>query len=461
MTDPLAPLFAPIAALPGVKKADLLAKAAGGGRVLDLLLHLPERVQHRPVLESLAGASEGAEVTLALTPTGEPARTRNGPWRMAARCGGQALDIISFSRATWAGTALGRRLPVGEPRRVAGRMRTFNDRWSLELDPEPLVEPPATIPEYQPVWPLTAGLTWQPVHRAMAEALRALPRLPEWHNAALLAKEGWPGFTHALHALHAPTGEPGTKPRRRLAYDEIFAHQLAIGLVRLSNRTRPGRALRGDGRLQAAALAAFGHKPTASQAQAIAEIDADLAAPRRMLRLLQGDVGSGKTLVAAMAMLRAVEAGAQAALMAPTELLARQHLRTLTALCAPLPVALLAGSLKIAERRSTLKGLADGSIPIVVGTHALFQKGVSFRDLGLAVIDEQHRFGIEQRRDLAGKGEAPDTLVMTATPIPRTLQLSQWGEMDVSRLTEKPAGRQPIATRLVSRERHAEVLARL
>ena len=461
MTDPLLGLLAPIATLAGVKKPELLAKAAGGGRVLDLLLHLPERVLHRPVLESLATASEGTEVTLVLTPQGEPARTRNGPWRISARCGGQVLDIISFSRATWAGTALARRLPVGEARRVAGRLRAFADRWSLELDPDPLVEPPATIPEYQPVWPLTAGLTWQPVHRAVTEALRALPALAEWHNAALLAQHGWPGFSAALHALHAPAGEPGPMPRRRLAYDEVFAHQLAVGLVRLRNRARPGRALHGDGRLQATALAAFGHKPTASQVQAMAEIDADLAAPRRMLRLLQGDVGSGKTLVAAIAMLRAVEAGAQAALMAPTELLARQHLRTLTALCAPIPVALLAGSLKTAERRRTLEGLADGSIPIVVGTHALFQKGVTFRDLGLAVIDEQHRFGIEQRRDLAGKGQTPDTLVMTATPIPRTLQLSQWGEMDVSRLTEKPAGRKPIATRLVSRERHAEVLARL
>ncbi|MDB5316942.1 MAG: ATP-dependent helicase RecG [Rhodospirillales bacterium] len=461
MTDLLAALLAPIAGLPGVKKPELLAKAAGGDRVLDLLLHLPERVLHRPVLESLAAATEGAEVTLVLTPTAEPARTRSGPWRVPARCGMQVLDIISFSRAVWAGTSLARRLPIGEVRRVAGRLRSYAERWSLELDPEPLVEPPATIPEYQPIWPLTAGLTWQPVFRAVTQALAVLPALPEWHNAPLVAQHGWPGFGDALRALHAPAGEPGPKPRRRLAYDEVFAHQLAVGLVRLRNRARPGRALVGDGRLQATALAAFRHRPTASQMKAIAEINAGLAAPRRMLRLLQGDVGSGKTLVAAMAMLRAVEAGAQAALMAPTELLARQHLRTLTALCAPLPVALLAGSLKTAERRRTLNGLADGSIPIVVGTHALFQKGVSFRDLGLAVIDEQHRFGIEQRRDLAGKGSETDTLVMTATPIPRTLQLSQWGEMDVSRLTEKPAGRQPIATRLVSRERHAEVLARL
>ncbi|MBY0332054.1 MAG: ATP-dependent DNA helicase RecG, partial [Acetobacteraceae bacterium] len=212
----------------------------------------------------------------------------------------------------------------------------------------------------------------------------------------------------------------------------------------------PGRALTGDGHLRTAALAAFGHAPTASQAHALAEIDADLAAPHRMLRLLQGDVGSGKTLVALLAMLRAVEAGAQAAIMAPTEILARQHLRTLARLCMPagVRVALLAGSVKGAERRRVLEGLASGAVQVVVGTHALFQEGVVFRDLGLAVVDEQHRFGVAQRLMLAEKGESADMLVMTATPIPRTLLLTQWGEMAVSRLTEKPAGRQPITTTL-------------
>jgi ATP-dependent DNA helicase RecG len=284
----------------------------------------------------------------------------------------------------------------------------------------------------------------------MAGALARIPPLPEWHDPALLKREAWPDFAAALTGVQAPLESPDPQARRRLAYDEALAGQVALALVRRRVRARPGRALLGDGHLRAAALAAFGHAPTPAQTHALAEIDADLAAPVQMLRLLQGDVGSGKTLVALLAMLRAVEAGAQAALMAPTELLARQHVRTLARLCLPagVRVELLAGSVKGAQRRRVLAGLAEGAVQIVVGTHALFQEGVQFRDLGLAVVDEQHRFGVAQRLMLAEKGEAADMLVMTATPIPRTLLLTQWGEMAVSRLTGKPAGRQPITTTL-------------
>ncbi|HQT74499.1 MAG TPA: ATP-dependent DNA helicase RecG, partial [Acidiphilium sp.] len=238
----------------------------------------------------------------------------------------------------------------------------------------------------------------------------------------------------------------------------LLARQLAFALIRARRRRRKGRAFAGDGRLRAAALERFGFAPTAAQDEALAEIDADLASPHRMLRLLQGDVGAGKTLVATLAMLRVVEAGAQAALLAPTELLARQHLATLEKLC-PVPVALLTGSLRMAERRRVLAGLADGSIPIVVGTHAIFQKSVAFHDLGLAVIDEQHRFGVEQRFALGAKGRATDMLVMTATPIPRTLLLSHWGEMSVSRILAKPAGRKPIRTTLHPAGRMEEIVA--
>jgi len=219
--------------------------------------------------------------------------------------------------------------------------------------------------------------------------------------------------------------------------------------MRARDRARPGRSLTGDGSLRVKALERFGHPLTASQSEVLADIDTDLAAPTRMLRLLQGDVGSGKTLVAIMAMLRAVEAGAQAALMAPTEVLARQHHRTFGRI-APVPVALLTGSVKGVARRNTLLGLQTGRIPLIIGTHALFQEGVEYKDLALAVIDEQHRFGVDQRLSLGGKGEKTDVLVMTATPIPRTLLLTHWGEMAVSRLREKPAGRQKIRTSLHS-----------
>jgi ATP-dependent DNA helicase RecG len=276
-----------------------------------------------------------------------------------------------------------------------------------------------------------------------------IPDLPEWHEPTLMRREAWPGFAQALRDLHAPVTIPDAKPRARLAYDELLAHQVAVAWMRTRERTRPGRPLPGTGELRAEALRRFGHALTVSQSAVLAEIDADMASPNRMLRLLQGDVGSGKTLVAAMAMLRAVESGAQAAIMAPTETLARQHVRTFEKIF-PIPVALLTGSVKGTARRNVLLGLATGRLQIVVGTHALFQESVFYKDLGLAVIDEQHRFGVDQRLSMGGKGATTDVLVMTATPIPRTLLLTQWGEMAVSRLTEKPVGRQKIRTTLHS-----------
>ena len=326
---------------------------------------------------------------------------------------------------------------------MSGRCELFNGRLTL---PHPDHVVPAEykegMPGIEPVWPLTAGLWPRQVRNAMAQALTRLPPLPEWHDAALLRREKWPGFAEALRALQAPAALPAAVNRARLAYDELLADQVALAVVRGRVRARAGRKLTGDGVLRAKALARFGHPLTGSQRQALAEIDADLTSGRRMLRLLQGDVGSGKTVVALLAMLRAVEAGAQAAMMAPTEVLAKQHHRTLSRL-SPAPVALLTGGGEGARAGAVAAGLEDGSIPLVVGTHALFQESVEYHDLALAVIDEQHRFGVDQRLLLGGKGETTDVLVMTATPIPRTLLLTQWGEMDVSRLTEKP--RRPAA----------------
>jgi ATP-dependent DNA helicase RecG len=339
---------------------------------------------------------------------------------------------------------------IGTKLLVSGKVEIFNDRVTMP-HPDHIVpaDQPERLPALEPVWPLTAGLFPSQVRSVVTQALALIPELPEWHDAALMRREQWPAFGDALRALHVPADYPGGKPRARLAYDELLAHQVAVAWMRSRERGRPGRALSGTGELRAVALERFGHALTGSQLSALAEIDADLASANKMLRLLQGDVGSGKTLVAALAMLRAVESGTQAALMAPTETLARQHHRTLGALC-PVPVALLTGSVKGVARRNVLLGLSAGRIPIVVGTHALFQDGVTYKDLGLAVIDEQHRFGVDQRLSMGGKGVTTDVLIMTATPIPRTLLLTQWGEMMVSRLTEKPAGRTPIKTTLHS-----------
>ncbi len=442
--DRLAPLFAPLTSLRGLgePRARLVARAAGGERVIDLLFHLPESYIDRRNRVALRAVPPGRVVTVAVEVVriDSPANARQ-PTR-AVVTDGTGFAEIAFFRGFPHG-----KLPVGARVVVSGKA---DERRSF-VHPEHIVAEANAerLPDVEPVWPLTAGLFPWHLRRPVAEALARVPELPEWHDAALLRRERWPGFAEALRALHAPESPPPPGPRRRLAYDELLAGQVALALVRRRVRARPGRALVGDGRLRARALAAFGHALTPSQAAALAEIDAELAAPRRMLRLLQGDVGSGKTLVALLAMLRAVEAGAQAALLAPTEVLAQQHLRTLARL-APVPVALLTGSVKGAARERILRGLAEGTLPLVVGTHALFQERVEYRDLALAVIDEQHRFGVDQRLLMGGKGRASDVLVMTATPIPRTLLLTQWGEMAVSRLTEKPAGRLPVRTTLHS-----------
>ena len=428
--------------------AKLIARAAGGanggGRVIDLLFHLPESYLDRSARPTIREAKPGTVATLAVEVVRHerPAHSRQ-PWRIVVRdaTGTAELVFFRFTREE--------QMPPGAQLLVSGKVEMYNGRVTI-AHPEHVVSAAEgwRIPAIEPVWPLTAGLWPRQVANGIAQALDRLPELPEWHDAPLLRREKWPPFREALRGLQMPsTAAPDKRSRARLAYDEFLAGQVALALVRGRVRARTGRALAGGSKLAAKALERFGFALTGSQKHALAEIDADLSSERRMLRLLQGDVGSGKTLVAALAMLRAVEAGAQAAMMAPTEVLAKQHHRVLSHLC-PVPVALLTGSVKGRERTRLLRGLQDGSLKIVVGTHALFQDAVEYKDLGLAVIDEQHRFGVTQRLLMGAKGQHTDVLVMTATPIPRTLVLTQWGEMDVSRLTEKPAGRQPIRTTL-------------
>ncbi len=455
--DPLNPLFEPLASLRGVGPAvaGLIARVVGGERVIDLLFHLPETYLDRRIRPTIAEARPGTVATLAVEVLrhDRPANPRQ-PWRVVVKDATGLAELVFFRLTREA------QMPLGARLLVSGKLDSFNGRIVMP-HPDHVVpaEQAERLPAIEPVWPLTAGLWPRQVFQAMTQALTRLPDFPEWHDPALLRREKWLSFKDALRAVQMPVelpkdaGSDAPKepagPRARLAYDEMLAGQVALSVVRGRVRARPGRPLVGDSHLRDQALARFGLPLTASQVHALAEIDADLAAPHRMLRLLQGDVGSGKTLVALLAMLRAVECGAQAALMAPTEVLAKQHHRTLSHL-APVPVALLTGSVKGRARARLLRTLADGSLQIVVGTHALFQDSVQYRDLALAVIDEQHRFGVDQRLLLGSKGAQTDVLVMTATPIPRTLLLTQWGEMDVSRLTEKPAGRQPIRTTLHS-----------
>jgi len=440
-TYQLDPLFAELTALRGVGDAlaKLMAKACGGNRVVDLLFHLPESYLDRRERSLIRDALPGQVVTLEVDVIRvERPQTSRQPTKVAVTDGSGFAELVFFRAFPDAKLRPGTRVLVG------GKI---DDRRQI-AHPDHIAPAgqPEKFPSVEQVWPLTAGLFAWHLRKPIAEAVGRMPEgVPEWHDEALLKREHWPSFNDALRGLQLPTVLPAPELRRRLAYDELLAGQVAIGLMKRRNRARPGRALQGDGDLRAKALAAFGYELTEAQRAALHEIDADLSAPRRMMRLLQGDVGSGKTLVAMMAMLRAVEAGAQAAIMAPTELLARQHARTLAAI-SPVPVALLAGSVTGRERTRVLDGLADGSIKIAIGTHALVQEGVAFQDLALAVIDEQHRFGVNQRLMLGQKGEQTDVLVMTATPIPRSMLLTQWGEMQVSRLSGKPAGRQPIRT---------------
>ena len=446
--DTLAPLFAPLTSLRGIGPAvaALIAKAAGGDRVIDLLFHMPESYLDRSARPTIRTAQPGtvATLTVEVVRHERPATARQ-PWRIIVRDDTGIAELVFFKFTREAQTQPGTKLLV------SGKFDSFNGRLTIP-HPDHLVpiEQADRIPAVEPVWPLTAGLWPRQIASGLLQALDLVPTFPEWHDPALLRREKWPPFAEALRTVQAPaTKEPDRRTRARLAYDELLAGQVAQAIIRGRVRARSGQPLLGDSRLRDIAMSRFGFPPTRSQLAALQEIDADLASPRRMLRLLQGDVGSGKTLVALLAMLRAVEAGKQAALMAPTEVLAKQHHRTLSRLC-PVPVALLTGSIKGKERTRLLRSIKDGTIQIVVGTHALFQDAVEYHDLALAVIDEQHRFGVTQRLSLGAKGERTDVLIMTATPIPRTLLLTQWGEMDVSRLTEKPAGRLPIRTTLHS-----------
>lgn len=460
----LNPLFAPLTTLPGVgpKMAPLYARLAGE-RVVDLLWHLPSGVVDRRFSPKIADAPAGKVATLlvridAHLPSSSPKR----PYRV--RCVDETgfLHLVFFhGREDW----LRRQLPEGEWRVVSGTVEHFNNESQI-THPDHMVPPEEkdSIAVVEPVYPLTGGLTARMVAKTVRAALDRAPVLPEWQDAAWRARQNWPDWHQALDALHRPDSERAitedSPARRRLAYDELLANQLALAMVRANMRKLKGRPLKGDGRLRAQVMAALPWALTGAQARALAEIDADMAEPLRMLRLLQGDVGSGKTVVALLAMLSAVETGAQAALMAPTEILARQHLATLEPLAAAAGVrlALLTGRDKGRARDATLAALAAGEVDIIIGTHALFQEEVAFRDLALAVIDEQHRFGVHQRLELASKGHAVDVLVMTATPIPRTLLLTAYGDMEASKLDEKPPGRQPVDTRVLPLARMDDVV---
>ncbi len=459
----LNPLFAPVTTVPGIgPQLGRLVERAAGKLIVDLLWHLPTGIVDRRASPSVTELENGSIVTLKLKVERHEPGIGRRPYRVICYDGTGFITLIYFNVK---GDYLQRLLPVGSERIVSGKVEFY---VNIPQIPHPDFVVPLDQAEkmkaIEPVYPLTGGLPPRVLQRAVAAAVERAPELPEWIDASLLKQRAWPRWGTAIEAAHAPQSaddlSPETKPRERLAYDEIFASQLAVALVRARRQRRRGRVTEGSGALAQKAEAGFGFALTQSQRLAIAEIAGDMAAPRQMMRLLQGDVGSGKTVVALLAMLIAVESGAQAALMAPTEVLARQHYATLQRLAKPagVEVALLTGREKGRPRQALVASLASGLIPIVVGTHALLTIDVAFRDLALAVIDEQHRFGVEQRLALSEKGKAADTLLMSATPIPRTLMMTAYGDLDTSRLVEKPPGRQKIDTRAMPLERLDEVV---
>lgn len=452
----LNPLFAEIEALKGVGKG--LAKPLGRlklEQIVDILFHLPTGWIDRKHVETLDMADATRIVTAVVTPTDYQSRGPRSPLRVQAVDGeGNVISLVYFNNPGWAKKLL----PLGEARAISGRMELYGQELQI-VHPDIVVKPDeiGEIPKREAVYALSEGLTNKRIGQLAAQALERAPRLPEWIEPGLKDREDWPGWREAIETTHSNPADE--KARRRLAYDEIFANQLALALVRESTRSRRGEALSPDGRLRDQLRLPY--EATGAQKRSTAEVEADVQQEQPMLRLLQGDVGSGKTLVAVNALLMAVESGAQGALLAPTEILARQHYDTISTMLSGLPinVAVLTGRDKGKIRESTLMGLADGSVDILIGTHAIFQEAVQYKKLALAVIDEQHRFGVAQRMMLAQKAQRPPhLLVMTATPIPRTLTLTHYGEMDVSRLDEMPPGRQPIETRVLASARLDEVV---
>ncbi|WP_137390828.1 ATP-dependent DNA helicase RecG [Rhodoligotrophos defluvii] len=473
----LNPLFASALSLPGIgaKLERVLAKLVRGTgtdrggsraplRVLDLIWHLPTGLIDRSLRPKLAGLPRSGIVTVdVVIGRHRPSGNRRAPYRVECHDDTGSLSLVFFhAHADY----LRRMLPEGERRLISGRIEWFSGSPQI-AHPDYILtaEEMAALPLLEPVYPLTAGLAPKVLRKAITSALDTLPHLPEWQDPALLAQRRWPSFTSALRAVHEPARpeelQADSPARARLAYDELLANQLALSLVRRQLKRAKGRVTAGDGRIRDRIMAALPYSLTGAQRMALAEIAGDMGSGDRMLRLLQGDVGSGKTVVALLALAAAAEAGLQGALVAPTEILARQHLETIEPLAqaAGLRIAVLTGRESASTRKPLLEAMAMGAVDLVVGTHALFQDDVVFRDLGLVVIDEQHRFGVHQRLALQAKaGGKADMLVMSATPIPRTLSLTLYGDMDISRLTEKPAGRQPIDTRVTSIERMDEVI---
>lgn len=463
----LFPLFTDIASLKGIgAKYEKLVIKLCGDKVADMLWHLPYSLVDRTYQPKIAAAADGRVATIKVRVVEHvPQKTKKQPYKVIVEDDSGQM-IINFFKVY--GDSIAKNLPVGAIRVISGKVESFNGMKQM-THPDYIARPEDAekIAVIEPVYPLTAGITNRMAGRLAREALARVADFPEWLEPNFQKQQQFPAFREALIRAHFPKTmadiEPGSLCRSRLAYDELLANQLALAIVRQKVRKQPGRILQGDGHLRQQVLDNLGFDLTCAQKRVLEEINGDMASSFRMLRLLQGDVGSGKTVVALLTMLNAVECGAQAAIMAPTEILAKQHLETIRPLCEKIGIRaeLLTGRVKGKGRKQILDDLAAGEIDIIIGTHALFVDGVTFKDLAYIVVDEQHRFGVQQRLSLSSKGNNADVLVMTATPIPRTLVLTAYGDMEYSKIDEVPAGRKPVDTRVVPLSKIQDVVAGL
>ncbi len=464
----LYPLFGDIANLSGVgdKTAKLMHNLLGGNRIIDLLFHLPSNIVDRSYSPLIKNALVGkictikAKVTEHIIP-----KNKNQPYRVVMQDESGEITLVFFKVYA---NSITKNLPIGATKIVSGKIESFNGKLQIS-HPDYIVSEREIdkLPKFETVYPLTAGISTKTLNKFVSQTIKKIPDLNEWLDEEFLKKQNWQSFKNSLTKIHNPKYmsdlEPYSKERSRLAYDELLANQLALAIVRQRVKKQAGRIVAGNGLLRKKIADKLPFELTSAQKNVLTEIYTDQAQPFRMLRLLQGDVGSGKTIVSLFAMLNAIEAGGQAAIMAPTEILAKQHFETMSELCDEIGVnvALLTGKTKTKVRKEILENLENGKINIIIGTHALFQDDVSYKDLSFVVVDEQHRFGVHQRLSLSEKGKQADILVMTATPIPRTLLLTSYGDMEYSKIDQMPEGRKPVDTRVIPISKLAETISAL
>ena len=464
----LNPLFCDISTIKGIgsKTLKLMNNLLSSSKIADLLFHFPSNIVDRSYCPKLCDAQPGKICTLKVKVIEHIApKNKHQPYRVSVSDGTENLTLTFFKVYA---DSIAKNLPIGATRYISGKLEKFNNTLQMSHPDYIVAEQDITkLPKFETVYPLTAGISNKMINNYIAQGLNKLPDLPEWLDEEFIKKQGWHNFKDAMFDVHNPKYmsdlEPYSKSRSRLAYDELLANQLALAIVRERVKKQTGRIIVGNGMLRKKIVERFPFNLTTAQKNVLAEIYNDQAQPFRMLRLLQGDVGSGKTIVALLAMLNAVEAGVQTSIMAPTEILAKQHYESISELCDDIGVnvALLTGKTKTKERKAILQDLENGKINILIGTHALFQTDVIYKDLGFVVVDEQHRFGVHQRLLLSEKGNKADVLVMTATPIPRTLVLTSYGDMEYSKIDQLPEGRKPVDTRVLPISKLTETIAGL